>query len=81
MRFVFPVIARGISRMITRVARQETSHVYHNKLYLNCIDDGSSKNPYMLSKEYASAIMDFLIAKEIVMKDEEQPRNEKGITL
>ena len=38
----------------------------------NCIDDGYSKNPYMLSKEYASAVIDSLIAKEIVMTEEEK---------
>lgn len=32
---------------------------------LHCVDDGHYKNPFMLSKEYATAMIDFLIAKTL----------------
>ena len=36
----------------------------------NRINNGHSKNPFMLSKEYASTMIDFLIQREIVMIEE-----------
>lgn len=68
----FPPVIKLLGKSYKKSKHYEGMALSRSMHPFNCIDDGSSKNPYMFNKEYASAIIDFLIAKEIVMKEEEQ---------
>lgn len=68
----FPLVVEFLSRSYKPSSQYDDMTLMHIRYPLNCIDNSLSKNPFLLTREYGTAMIDYLISKNIVMIEESE---------